>query len=46
MSISDLFDSGFKKRNEDHFAAIIRVAMCDNVINEAEKHFWIVWLEI
>jgi len=39
MSISDLFDSGFKKRNEDHFAAIIRVAMSDNVINEAEKAF-------
>ena len=27
MSISDLFDSGFKKRNQDHFAAIVRVAM-------------------
>lgn len=39
MSISDLFDSGFKKRNEDHFAAIVRVAMTDGVINEAEKAF-------
>ncbi len=39
MSISDLFDSGFKKRNEDHFAAIVRVAMSDGVINEAEKEF-------
>jgi uncharacterized tellurite resistance protein B-like protein len=39
MSISDLFDSGFKKRNEDHFAAIVRVAMSDGVINEAEKAF-------
>ena len=39
MSISDLFDSGFKKRNEDHFAAIVRVAMSDGVINDAEKEF-------
>lgn len=39
MSISDLFDSGFKKRNEDHFAAIVRVAMSDGVISEAEKAF-------
>jgi uncharacterized tellurite resistance protein B-like protein len=39
MSISDLFDSGFRKRNEDHFAAIVRVAMSDGIINEAEKAF-------
>ena len=39
MSISDLFDSGFKKRNEDHFASIVRVAMSDGVINDAEKQF-------
>lgn len=39
MSISDLFDSGFKKRNEDHFAAIVRIAMSDGVINEQEKKF-------
>ncbi len=39
MSISDLFESGFKKRNEDHFAAIVRVAMSDGVINDAEKEF-------
>lgn len=39
MSISDLFESGFKKRNEDHFAAIVRVAMSDGVINDAEKQF-------
>jgi len=39
MSISDLFDSGFKKRNEDHFAAIVRVAMSDGVINDAERQF-------
>lgn len=39
MSISDLFDSGFKKRNKDHFAAIVRVAMSDDIINDAEKEF-------
>ncbi|WP_242083833.1 TerB family tellurite resistance protein [Aestuariivivens sediminis] len=39
MSISDLFDSGFKKRNEDHFAAIVRVAMEDGVISDEEKAF-------
>lgn len=39
MSFSDLFDSGFKKRNESHFAAIVRVAMSDGVINDAEKAF-------
>ena len=39
MSISDLFDSGFKQRNKDHFAAIVRVAMDDGVISEEEKAF-------
>lgn len=39
MSFSDLFDSGFKKRNEDHFAAIVRVAMGDGVISDEEKAF-------
>ena len=39
MSFSDLFDSGFKKRNEDHFAAIVRVAMNDGVISADEKAF-------
>ena len=39
MSISDLFDSGFKKRNEDHFASIVRVAMDDGVISEEERAF-------
>jgi hypothetical protein len=39
MSFSDLFESGFKKRNEDHFASIVRVAMSDGVINDAEKTF-------
>ena len=39
MSFSDLFDSGFKKRNEDHFASIVRVAMDDGVISDEEKIF-------
>jgi uncharacterized tellurite resistance protein B-like protein len=39
MSFSDLFDSGFKKRNEDHFAAIVRVAMADGIISAEEKAF-------
>jgi uncharacterized tellurite resistance protein B-like protein len=39
MSFLDLFDSGFKKRNEDHFAAIVRVAMDDGIITEEEKAF-------
>lgn len=39
MSFSDLFDSGFKKRNEDHFAALVRVAMDDGVITEDEQAF-------
>jgi len=39
MSFSDLFDSGFKKRNEDHFAAIVRVAQSDEIITDKEKAF-------
>ncbi len=39
MSISDLFDSGFQKRNQDHFAAIVRVAMGDGKISKEEKAF-------
>ena len=39
MSFSDLFDSGFKKRNESHFASIVRVAMADGVITNDEKQF-------
>ncbi|WP_026754684.1 TerB family tellurite resistance protein [Sediminibacter sp. Hel_I_10] len=39
MSFSDLFDSGFKTRNQDHFAAIVRVAMDDGIISEEEKAF-------
>ena len=39
MTFSELFDSRFKKRNQDHFAAIVRIAMDDNVITEEEKAF-------
>lgn len=39
MSFSDLFDSGFKKRNENHFASIVRLAMSDGVITDNEKAF-------
>ncbi|MDB9720271.1 TerB family tellurite resistance protein [Winogradskyella sp.] len=39
MSFSELFESGFKKRNEDHFAAIVRVAMSDGIIDKEEKEF-------
>ncbi|WP_452219708.1 TerB family tellurite resistance protein [Lacinutrix salivirga] len=39
MSFADLFDSGFKKRNEDHFASIVRIAMDDGVISDDEKAF-------
>lgn len=39
MSFSDLFDSGFKKRNQDHFAAIVRVAMDDGIITDEEQSF-------
>ncbi len=41
MSISDLFDSGFQKRNEDHFASIVRIAMDDGVISDEERAFLI-----
>ncbi|MDN3665068.1 TerB family tellurite resistance protein [Algibacter miyuki] len=39
MSFSDLFDSGFKKRNEDHFASIVKIAMDDGVISDEEQAF-------
>ena len=39
MGFSDLFDSGFRQRNRDHFAAIVRVAMGDGYISEGEKAF-------
>ncbi|MEE9362430.1 MAG: TerB family tellurite resistance protein [Cellulophaga sp.] len=39
MSISDLFDSGFQKRNQDHFASIVKIAMSDGIITDEEKAF-------
>ncbi|MEM6721658.1 MAG: TerB family tellurite resistance protein [Bacteroidota bacterium] len=39
MSISDLYSSGFRKRNKSHFAAIVRVAMSDGIITDEEKAF-------
>jgi uncharacterized tellurite resistance protein B-like protein len=39
MSFLDLFDNGFKQRNADHFAAIVRVAMDDGIISDDEKAF-------
>ncbi|QFZ54163.1 TerB family tellurite resistance protein [Oceanihabitans sp. IOP_32] len=39
MPFSELFDGGFKKRNRDHFASIVRVAMDDGVISDDEKAF-------
>ena len=39
MSIKDLYDSGFRLRNADHFAAIVRVAMEDGEINDLEQDF-------
>ena len=37
MSFSNLYSSGFKQRNRDHFAAIVRVALSDGVISEEEE---------
>lgn len=39
MSFSELFTSGFKQRNRDHFAAIVRVALSDGIITDEEKAF-------
>lgn len=39
MSISDIFNPGFKQRNRAHFAAIVRVALADGVITDEEKAF-------
>ncbi|TNJ45417.1 TerB family tellurite resistance protein [Tamlana fucoidanivorans] len=39
MSFSNLFDGGFKRRNEGHFAAIVRVAMDDGIITPEEQAF-------
>ncbi|TRZ43949.1 TerB family tellurite resistance protein [Robertkochia solimangrovi] len=39
MSYCDLYSSGFRERNRDHFAAIVRVALSDGPINEREQAF-------
>ncbi len=39
MSISDLFDSGFKERNKGHFSAIVRVAMENGHLSPEERLF-------
>jgi hypothetical protein len=39
MSISDLFDSGFKDRNKGHFSAIVRVAMENGHLSHEERTF-------
>ena len=39
MSISDLFDSGFKERNRGHFSAIVRVAMENGHLSPEERLF-------
>src|SRR5690606_13468622 len=39
MSISDLYSPGFRDRNRDHFASIVRVALSDGEINAEEKAF-------
>ena len=39
MSISDLYSTGFRERNRDHFAAIVRVALSDGAISLDEKAF-------
>ncbi|WGK66026.1 TerB family tellurite resistance protein [Croceiramulus getboli] len=36
---TDLYDNDFVRRNEDHFAAIVKVAMMDGEISEEEKQF-------
>ena len=39
MSIYDIYSSGFKNRNRDHFAAIVRVALSDGIITNEEQAF-------
>lgn len=39
MSISELYSSGFRERNRNHFAAIVRVALIDGAIGPEEKNF-------
>ena len=39
MSFSNLYSSGFKHRNRDHFASIVRIALSDGVISKEEEAF-------
>lgn len=39
MAISDLYSGGFRSRNRDHFAAIVRVALSDGEIQPEELSF-------
>lgn len=39
MSFSDLYSHGFKARNRDHFAAIVKIALSDGVISSEEEAF-------
>ena len=39
MSISDIYSSGFKSRNRDHFAAIVSIALSDGIITNEEQAF-------
>ena len=39
MAIIDFFDNEFRKRNKEHFASIVRVAMTDDVITNGERKF-------
>ncbi|MFY7728332.1 MAG: TerB family tellurite resistance protein [Flavobacterium sp.] len=39
MSFSDLFDTGFKQRNQGHFASIVRVAMENGHLSVEERAF-------
>ena len=39
MSFSNLYSSGFKQRNRDHFASIVRIALSDGFISKEEEAF-------
>ncbi len=39
MHISNLYTSGFKQRNRDHFAAIVSIALADGIITDEEQAF-------
>ena len=39
MHISNLYTTGFKKRNRDHFAAIVSIALADGIITDEEQAF-------